>query len=734
MSANKELKETGLQPQKNETVLKHGMEVNHRYMIDHLIGRGGYGEVYRGVDQTLGREVAIKILYKQHDNDAERQRKEEKRFVNEARITAQLLHSSLPITHDFGKLDCANEEFFIVSELLKGYPLSDRISISSLSVVEALELMVQSAGALSVAHARGVLHRDLKPSNIFCVVDPAQTSTPLFKVLDFGIAKVTQDSALAGLNSDETREGLIIGTPRYMAPERLQGQGYGPPSDIYGLGVIFYKALTQELPYQGDNIVSLLLNQMNGPPPLIRLEGYTDDQLIMLQRFFEGMTHINPESRLQTAKEVVERAKALLIDFSRLKPHFLEKPSLVPSPSAADSNLISTSHDNAIENDSLSADSQDGSDAAIAEFDHSDLAGFSGLYDDFGGGLSNDFGGSLSELSDSHTSIRPIKKNQSPASPMEGERDPSNRDDSSANDHFFVASNTPTPSNVHKVAIVPKVNEPHQVEPLERTIPPSADDDPLSSREQDELAELFPVTEKESSFQWSKGVIIGGIAALCVGAVLFFSQPESNTGDRPRDKSETYRSEITQTMLLNEIEIEGDSPQVVDNHSVRHAKREVTSPSAKVVRAGVDRQKGVAPEKISPTATAQIQPSAPHPEKTAKEKLKERKRRPSSVRRLKRRNDKKSAKPKNAIKSVKLSLSPQKPTYLVGNQIKWRVTADGVTTSNVKITVSPAVNAKVSGQVITLSRAGIIKVTACVGTQCAKRKLIVYDDLFNDLE
>ena len=94
--------------------------------------------------------------------------------------------------------------------------------------------------------------------------------------------------------------------------------------DIYGLGVIFYKALTQELPYQGDNIVSLLPNQMNGSPALLKLEGYTDDQPIALQRFFEEMTQVNPASRLQTAKEVVERAKALLID-SSLLPYFSEK-------------------------------------------------------------------------------------------------------------------------------------------------------------------------------------------------------------------------------------------------------------------------------------------------------------------------------------------------------------------------------------------------------------------------
>ena len=182
-----------IQKIESDTVLQHGMEVNRRYKIDHLIGRGGYGEVYKGIDQTLGREVAIKILYKQHEGDSERQRKEEQRFINEARITAQLIHSSLPITHDFGSLDCGNGEFFIVSELLRGHPLSDRISMSPLSVMEALECIIQSAGALAVAHARGVLHRDLKPSNIFCIVDESQPGIPIFKVLDFGIARADMD-------------------------------------------------------------------------------------------------------------------------------------------------------------------------------------------------------------------------------------------------------------------------------------------------------------------------------------------------------------------------------------------------------------------------------------------------------------------------------------------------------------------------------------------------------------
>ena len=214
----------------------------------------------------------------------------------------------------------------------------------------------------------------------------------------------------------------------------------------------------------------------------------------------------------------------------------------------------------------------------------------------------------------------------------------------------------------------------------------------------------------------------------------FFSQPKSNTGDRPQDDSETPRSEVTQTTLLNEIEIEDDSPKVVNNDSARDAKREESSPSTEVIRAGADRHKRAASEKRPSADTAQVQPSAAPPKKTAKEKPKERKRRASSVRQPKRRIAKKSEKPKNTIKNVKLSLSPQKPTYLVGNKIKWRVMADGAKQSKVKITVSPAANAKVSGQMITLRRAGTVKVTACVGAQCTKRKLIVYDDLFNDLE
>ena len=703
----------------DQGLLQNGMEVNHRYKIDHLIGRGGYGEVYKGIDQTLGREVAIKVLYKQYDEDPERQQKEEQRFINEARITAQLIHSSLPITHDFGSLNLLNGEFFIVCEYLKGVPLSDRIAESPLSVYEALEFVVQSAGALAVAHARGILHRDLKPSNIFCMINEAQNADPSFKVLDFGIAKVAQDNELAGLNSDETREGLIVGTPRYMAPERLQGKPYGAPSDLYGLGVIFYNVLMQSLPFTGENIVAVLLHQINGPIPRLHFDYCPPELLSALQNFFEEMIEVEPNKRIQTAKEVKDRAQQILIDFkdsvrtvSNAKPvsnQELAASQRVKAPSSSFSEVSPTPM-------SMEIDDEHFGHAFGSEphpFDHDPM-------------LENDI-----DHEDEYTSAKRISKGQlkllkSKPQNISAQNLKVNLEKGVSQRNSY---NTPTPVGIEKVNIKPitddhKVLTPNLTNPVVSALDVNENVSSISRQELDDLG-LSPANEKKK--KTTLIAIAIGFVFVCIFTGIFLSQSEeqnsinaeinankksvtelsvtSSVQKKPSKQDLKVAEDSEVDLDIDTIELEVDKkPQAITKTSKR------TKPLTKMVK----RTKPIAPKRVNkPVVAVTKKRSKKHSTKS----------------------DKKVTKPSiNPPKKVTLSILPRKPTYLVGNKLKLKVVADGSVTKAAKITIKPSNAGNISGQTLSLKKDGRITIKACIKSVCSKRKLIVYEDLFSDFE
>ena len=685
--------EADLVVKQSETVLKHGMEVNGRYVIDHLIGRGGYGEVYQGIDQTLGREVAIKILYRQYDENSERQRKEEQRFVNEARITAQLIHSSLPITHDFGRLDCANEEFFIVSELLKGHPLSDRITISALSVTETLELMIQSASALAVAHARGVLHRDLKPSNIFCVVDDTQPTGAVFKLLDFGIAKVSADNALAGLNSDETRDSLLIGTPRYMAPERLKGEGYGAPSDLYALGIIFYKALTQSFPFRGDNVVSLLLNQMQHGPPKLELEGYTQEHLSLLQEFFEKMTRIEPEERFQTAIEVRDHAQELYHTFTQLRPSFTSDSPPVISQGGQASQIA--------RHEVVSLESSDSEVSPVdnTEYDHLGLHSVGLASDDF-------FGVGVESPDEQTSAVRSTQARQLAQGEPKGE--------------FIPHTSTPTPSSIQKVQLAPRSREATPSSLNQPTLSPNLGSDELPPFELED--ELFPLESRSKSSRLLFTILS---ACLVIGLISYWQLSSSSSTSQDAShglslveapKHPPERSQALERAQGEpaEVELEVEQRDIPDDSNISEGElEEQATPLPK------DGQRRV----VSSRARSSGRKSSTKSVKQSRPRLKEKKRAT------------KRARPRAPrVKSIKLSLRPNKPTYLVGDQIRLKVIADGATSTQAKVTVKPAHLAQVRGQTLRLKKEGKVTLTACIGETCSKKKLFIYNDIMSDLD
>ncbi len=208
-----------------------------RYRLGPVIGRGGMGEVRRGRDLRLDREVAVKLLR----SDLAEQPEVRRRFEEEARSAAQLVHPNVVATFDSGEHAGAP---YIVMECLPGRTLADELAEGPLATARVRQVAAAVLGALSAAHRVGIVHRDVKPANILVADDGSA------KVADFGIAKSTQ-----GL--DLTIAGQVIGTPAYLAPERLDGQPATPQSDLYSLGVVLYEALAGRQPFSGETPLAL---------------------------------------------------------------------------------------------------------------------------------------------------------------------------------------------------------------------------------------------------------------------------------------------------------------------------------------------------------------------------------------------------------------------------------------------------------------------------------------------
>src|SRR5215472_2373678 len=206
------------------------------YEILGPLGAGGMGEVYRARDTTLKRDVAIKVLPEYWSRDHERLR----RFEQEAQATAALNHPNILSIFHVGQYDGSP---FIVTELLQGESLRDRLRKGPLRLREVLDYGVELARGLAAAHDAGIVHRDLKPENIWVTKDGR------IKVLDFGLAKLDPAKAASSDGStislqQETNPGRVLGTVGYMSPEQVRGQTADARSDIFAVGVILYEMLT----------------------------------------------------------------------------------------------------------------------------------------------------------------------------------------------------------------------------------------------------------------------------------------------------------------------------------------------------------------------------------------------------------------------------------------------------------------------------------------------------------
>ncbi len=230
-----------------------GTSLNGRYRLEARIAAGGMSTVYRALDETLERQVAVKLMNREVATDSDQL----ERFRREARAVAQLSHP-----HIVGVIDAGEDDGrpYIVFEYVEGETLKDRIRrLGRLPITEAVAYAIEIARALGAAHARHIVHRDVKPQNV--LIDHEGSA----KVTDFGIARTLEEDGL-------TADGRVLGTTDYVSPEQALGQDVTGQSDFYSLGVVLYEMLTGEVPFTGESQVAVAMKHVRETIPDVQLK------------------------------------------------------------------------------------------------------------------------------------------------------------------------------------------------------------------------------------------------------------------------------------------------------------------------------------------------------------------------------------------------------------------------------------------------------------------------------
>src|SRR2546423_9927218 len=260
------------------------------------------GEVYLAEDMRLGRRVAMKLLPREFTKDVNRLR----RFEQEARAASALNHPNILTIYEIGR---AGASHFIATEFIDGETLRQRVQREGVEIIEAIDVAVQIASALAVAHKAGIIHRDIKPENVMLREDG------LVKVLDFGLVKLAEKRLIAAdaeattLAQVKTAPGLIMGTVNYMSPEQARGVEVDERTDIFSLGAVLYEMIAGRSPFDGEttsDVISLLLQKE--PQPLARL---APDVPAELARIVMKALRKDREERYQVVKDMLLDLKSL---------------------------------------------------------------------------------------------------------------------------------------------------------------------------------------------------------------------------------------------------------------------------------------------------------------------------------------------------------------------------------------------------------------------------------------
>ncbi|MBI3698063.1 MAG: protein kinase [Acidobacteria bacterium] len=258
------------------------------YEILAPLGAGGMGEVYRAKDARLGREVAVKVLPAAYAADADRLR----RFEQEARAAGALNHPNILTIHDIGMHEGAP---YVVSELLEGETLRERMGGAAIPQRKALDYARQIAQGLAAAHAKGIVHRDLKPENLFVTADGR------LKILDFGLAKLTQAENVSLTSAPTvaaaTEPGAVLGTVGYMSPEQVRGKPADHRADIFSFGAVLYEMLAGRRAFGGESSVEAMNAILKEDPPELVLPPGLD-------RIVRHCLEKSPEERFQSARDL----------------------------------------------------------------------------------------------------------------------------------------------------------------------------------------------------------------------------------------------------------------------------------------------------------------------------------------------------------------------------------------------------------------------------------------------
>src|SRR5271166_392752 len=270
------------------------------YEIVSLLGAGGMGEVYRARDSRLKRDVAVKVLPQALSLDADRLR----RFEQEALATAALNHPNILAVFDIGTHQGAP---YVVSELLEGETLRERLRSGAIAVRKTLDYALQIAHGLGAAHAKGIIHRDLKPENIFLTKDGR------VKILDFGLAKLTQTEPGAHTSlptmTHATEAGVVMGTAGYMSPEQVRGAAVDARSDIFSFGAILYEMLSGKRAFHGETAADTMSAILREETP--ELSETARNVPPGLERIVRHCLEKNPAQRFHSAGDMAFDLEAL---------------------------------------------------------------------------------------------------------------------------------------------------------------------------------------------------------------------------------------------------------------------------------------------------------------------------------------------------------------------------------------------------------------------------------------